>query len=253
MRLLSRLSILLLVFVPAVYAAPGAVRCGKLLDVRSGRLLSDQIVVFDDSGTITAVAAASSASLPSGVTAIDLSGSTCLPGLIDVHTHLTADPRMSGYEGLEAPSLGKQLLVQNARITVLAGFTTVRNVGAGNFTDVALRDGINAGEVPGPRMFVSGPPLGITGGHCDNNLLPYEFHYKEAGVADGPWAARAKVREVVKYGADVIKVCASGGVLSKGDLPGTPQYTLEELQAIAEEAHKLGKKSRCTRPWNPIH
>lgn len=243
MRLLSRLSILLLVFVPAVYAAPGAVRCGKLLDVRSGRLLSDQIVVFDDSGTITAVAAASSASLPSGVTAIDLSGSTCLPGLIDVHTHLTADPRMSGYEGLGV-SVPREAITgaKNARITVLAGFTTVRNVGAGNFTDVALRDGINAGEVPGPRMFVSGPPLGITGGHCDNNLLPYEFHYKAAGVADGPWAARAKVREVVKYGADVIKVCASGGVLSKGDLPGTPQYTLEELQAIAEEAHKLGRK-----------
>jgi imidazolonepropionase-like amidohydrolase len=118
----------------------------------------------------------------------------------------------------------------------------VRNVGASNFTDVALRDGINAGDIPGPHMFVSGPPLGITGGHCDNNLLPYEFHYKEGGVADGPWAARAKVREVVKYGADVIKVCASGGVLSKGDLPGTPQYTPEELQAIAEEAHKLGRK-----------
>jgi len=131
---------------------------------------------------------------------------------------------------------------KNANKTLLAGFTTVRNVGAANFTDVALRDGINEGDVPGPRMLVSGPPLGITGGHCDNNLLPYEFHYKEGGVADGPWAVRAKVREVVKYGADVIKVCASGGVLSKGDLPGTPQYTLEELTAIVEEAHKLGRK-----------
>jgi imidazolonepropionase-like amidohydrolase len=91
-------------------------------------------------------------------------------------------------------------------------------------------------------MLVSGPPLGITGGHCDNNLLPFEFHYKDSGVADGPWPAREKVRETVKYGADVIKVCASGGVLSKGDQPGTPQYTFEELQAIAEEAHKLGRK-----------
>jgi len=115
-------------------------------------------------------------------------------------------------------------------------------VGASNFTDVALRDGINDGDVEGPRMRVSGPPLGITGGHCDNNLLPFEFHYKESGVADGPWEVRAKVREVVKYGADVIKVCASGGVLSKGDLPGTPQYSFEELQAIATEAHKLGRK-----------
>ena len=91
-------------------------------------------------------------------------------------------------------------------------------------------------------MLVSGPPLGITGGHCDNNLLPFEFHYKAEGVADGPWAAREKVREVIKYGADLIKVCASGGVLSKGDQPGTPQYSFEELQAIAEEAHKLGRK-----------
>jgi imidazolonepropionase-like amidohydrolase len=132
--------------------------------------------------------------------------------------------------------------VKNARLTLRAGFTSVRNVGARGYTDVALRDGIDAGDVEGPRMRVSGPALGITGGHCDNNLLPSAFHYKSDGVADGPWAARAKVREVVKYGADVIKICASGGVLSRGDQPGTPQFTLEEMQAIAEEAHKLGRK-----------
>ena len=91
-------------------------------------------------------------------------------------------------------------------------------------------------------MLVSGPALGITGGHCDDNLLPFEYHHVSEGGADGPWAARAKVREVIKYGADVIKICASGGVLSKGDQPGTPQYTLEEMQAIADEAHKLGRK-----------
>ena len=243
MRFLLRVCAVLFIAVPGVFAAPGAVRCGKLLDVRSGRMLSDQVVVFDANGTITAVGTAASTQIPSGVTALDLSGATCLPGLIDVHTHLTSDPSMSGYQGLGV-SVPREAIIgaKNARITVRAGFTTVRNVGAGNFTDVALRDGINVGDVEGPRMIVSGPPLGITGGHCDNNLLPYEFHYKEAGVADGPWAVRAKVREVVKYGADVIKVCASGGVLSKGDQPGTPQYTLEELQAIAEEAHKLGRK-----------
>ena len=243
MRFLARLSAVLFLAVSAVLAAPGAVRCGKLLDVRSGQMLSDQVLIFDQAGTITAVGSAGSTPVPSGVTAIDLSAATCLPGLIDMHTHLTSDPNANGYAGLGI-SIPREAITgaKNARITLRAGFTTVRNVGAGNFTDVAVRDGINAGEIEGPRMIVSGPPLGITGGHCDNNLLPYEFHYKEGGVADGPWAVRAKVREVVKYGADVIKVCASGGVLSKGDLPGTPQYTLEELQAIAEEAHKLGRK-----------
>ncbi len=231
------------VFAPFTLAAPGAVRCGKLLDVRSGRTLADQVVVFDENGVITAVGPAASTKLPGGVAAIDLSAATCLPGLIDVHTHLTGDPSSNGYQGLGI-SVPREAItgVKNARLTLRAGFTTVRNVGASGFTDVALRDGINAGEIEGPRMLVSGPPLGITGGHCDNNLLPSEFHYKAEGVADGPWAARAKVRETIKYGADLIKICASGGVLSKGDQPGTPQYTLEEMQAIAEEAHKLGRK-----------
>jgi imidazolonepropionase-like amidohydrolase len=232
-----------LFFVSFASAAPGAVRCGKLLDVRSGHMLSDQIVVFDDIGAVTAVGPAASTKLPAGVSAIDLSSATCLPGLIDVHTHITLDPSGSGYEALGI-SVPREAVtgVKNARITLHAGFTTIRNVGAGSYTDVAVRDGINAGEIEGPRMLVSGPPLGITGGHCDNDLLPFEYHDKAQGVADGPWAARAKVREVIKYGADVIKVCASGGVLSKGDQPGTPQYSFEELQAIVTEAHKLGRK-----------
>jgi imidazolonepropionase-like amidohydrolase len=232
-----------LVLIPLASAAPGAVRCGKLLDVRGGRMLSDQVVVFDDSGAVTMVGPASSTKVPAGGSAIDLSTATCLPGLIDVHTHITFDPSSNGYQGLGI-SIPRQAITgaKNARITLRAGFTTIRNVGADGFTDVAVRDGINAGEIEGPRMLVSGPLLGITGGHCDNNLLPFEFHYKAEGVADGPWAARAKVREVIKYGADLIKVCASGGVLSKGDQPGAPQYTFEELQAIAEEAHKLGRR-----------
>ncbi len=219
-----RRTLLILLFViaavaaPLTFAAPGAVRCGKLLDVRSGRMLTDQLVVFDANGTITAVGPAASTTAPGGATVIDLSSATCLPGLIDVHTHLTGDPSSNGYQGLGI-SVPREALVgaKNARLTLRAGFTTVRNVGATGYTDVALRDAIDAGDVEGPHMLVSGPPLGITGGHCDNNLLPFEFHYKAEGVADGPWAARAKVRETVKYGADVIKVCASGGVLSKGD------------------------------------
>ncbi len=236
----TRLAVLLLLLSAAVSAqvAPGTVRCGRLLDVRSGKMLTNQVVAFDASGVITSVA-------PAGTLAptIDLSNATCLPGLIDVHTHITSDATMHGYRALGI-SIPRQTTigVKNARITLRAGFTTLRNVGASSFTDVAVRDAINAGDIEGPRMLVSGPPLGITGGHCDDNLLPFEYHRVSEGVADGPWAARQKVREVIKYGADLIKICASGGVLSKGDQPGAPQYTLEEMQAIADEAHKLGRK-----------
>jgi imidazolonepropionase-like amidohydrolase len=217
-----------------------ALRCGHLLDVQSGNLI-ENAVILSAGGRITAVGAG--LAIPPGAQLIQLPEATCLPGLIDVHVHLTVDPSHLGYQGLGI-SVPRSTItgVKNARRTLLAGFTTVRNVGAEGYSDVALRDGIEAGEIDGPRMFVSGPALGITGGHCDNNLLAPEFHYMAPNVADGPWAARAKVREVVKYGADLIKICASGGVLSKGDQPGTPQYTLEEMQAIADEAHKLGRK-----------
>src|SRR5258706_65274 len=195
-----------IVTAPLAFAAPGAVHCGKLLDVRSGRLLTDQVIVFDANGTITAVGPAASLSAPSEASSTDLSSATCLPGLIDVHTHLTGDPSSSGYQGLGI-SVPREALVgaKNARLTLRAGFTTVRNVGATGYTDVALRDAIDAGDVEVPHMLDSGPPLGITGGHCDNNLLPFEFHYKAEGVADGPWPARAKVRETGKYGAELIK------------------------------------------------
>jgi imidazolonepropionase-like amidohydrolase len=166
-----------------------------------------------------------------------------LPGLIDMHDHLTGDHRFHGYESLGV-SLPRETLygVLNARNTLMAGFKSVRNVGAGGYSDVALRDAINAGEIDGPRVRASGPALGITGGHCDNNLLPSEYQDTGAGVADGPWAVRAKVREIIKYGADVIKFCATGGVLSKGDSVGGQQYTLEEMQALVEEAHQHGRK-----------
>ena len=238
-KLIAALVLSLLGTIAATAAPGGAVHCGKLLDVRTGQLLTDQVVTFDEGGIITSVAPATS----NNASAIDLSKATCLPGLIDVHTHITGEPSHSGYAGLGV-SIPRSAVTgaKNARLTLRAGFTTIRNVGAAGFSDVAVRDGVNAGEIEGPRMLVSGPALGITGGHCDDNLLPSEYHHMSEGVADGPWAARAKVREVIKYGADVIKICASGGVLSKGDLPGTPQYTLEEMQAIADEAHKLGRK-----------
>lgn len=217
-----------------------AVRCGKLIDVRAARVLSDQVVLVEG-GKITRIETGANA--PPAPSTIDLSRATCLPGLIDVHTHLTKDSTDVGYKvlGISVPR-STVTGVKNARVTLQAGFTTARNVGARGFSDVALRDGINAGEIVGPRLLVSGPALGITGGHCDENLLAPEFRYTAEGVGDGPWAARTKVREVVKFGADLIKVCASGGVLSKGDQPGTPQYTLEEMQAIVDEARKLGRK-----------
>jgi imidazolonepropionase-like amidohydrolase len=139
---------------------------------------------------------------------------------------------------------GKEAIigVENARTTLEAGFTTVRNVGANDFTDVALRDEINAGHIPGPHMQVSGPPLGITGGHMDENLLPYQYHVVGEGVADGIAGVQHMVRQNIKYGADLIKIGASGGVLSKGDDPQASQYTLEEMQAIVADAHRLGRK-----------
>ena len=217
------------------------VRAGKVLDVKSGRTLTDQAIVIEGD-KIVSIGPASAGQVPMGVAVIDLPNATVMPGLIDAHTHLTFNPSF-GYESL-AISVPREALIgaRNARVTLEAGFTTVRNVGAGGYTDVALRDAINAGDVPGPRMLVSGPPVSITGGHCDNDLLPFEYHATEAGVADGVENVQHKTREIIKYGADLIKVCATGGVLSKGDDPNASQYTLEEMKAIVADAHRLGRK-----------
>ena len=168
---------------------------------------------------------------------------TVLPGLMDVHTHLTMATNFDPYFELSMTPAKEAILgVENAKVTLEAGFTTVRNVGANDYTDVALRDEINAGHIPGPHMQASGPPLGITGGHMDENLLPYQYHLQGEGVADGIPAVQHMVRQNIKYGADLIKIGASGGVLSKGDDPQASQYTLEEMQAIVADAHRLGRK-----------
>jgi imidazolonepropionase-like amidohydrolase len=218
-----------------------AVHAGHVLDVKTGKILADQILVIED-GKVVSAGAAADAKAPADAVRIELPNATVLPGLIDAHTHITFDPKF-GYERLAISSPREALIgAKNARVTLLAGFTTIRNVGADDFTDVALRDAINAGDVPGPRMLVSGPLIGITGGHCDNNMLPYEWHATNGGVADGIAAVQHKVRENIKYGADLIKICATGGVLSLGDNPQASQYTLEEMQAIVADAHRLGRK-----------
>jgi imidazolonepropionase-like amidohydrolase len=226
-------------------AAPTAetvvIRAGKLFDPESGQLQDRPVIVI--SGNRIEFAGGSSAPIPAGSRVIDLGDATVLPGFIDVHTHLTSNAGGGGYEALGISAPRAALIgAKNARLTLLAGFTTVRNVGAEGYADVALRDAINAGDVIGPRMQVSGPPLGITGGHCDSNLLAPEFHYNAEGAADGVEAVIHKVREVVKYGADVIKFCASGGVFSKGDNPLLEQYSPAEMQVLVTEAHRLGRK-----------
>jgi imidazolonepropionase-like amidohydrolase len=221
-----------------------AVRAGKVLDVRTGQYAADQII-WIEGDRIKAIgnAADITTKLPAGTKMVDLSKFTVLPGLIDCHTHLTLTPYLSGPAGLHV-SYPRQALygAKAARVTLEAGFTTVRNVGADGYSDVALRDAIRAGDVPGPRMLVSGPALSITGGHGDENFLAPQFAWSSDGVADGVDGVTKKVRENVKYGADVIKFMATGGVLSEGDNPALAQYSPEEMKAIVDTAHGLGRK-----------
>jgi imidazolonepropionase-like amidohydrolase len=187
--------------------------------------------------------------IPRGAETIDLSAYTVLPGFIDAHTHLTGivlgEPGWENDAVRETAADAALRGAKHARQTLMAGFTTVRNVGAGGFADVALRDAINRGDIPGPRMQVAAHSLGITGGHCDRNGFNPEldqFLGIETGQADGPEAIRRSIRYQVKFGADVIKICATGGVLSEGDSVGVQQYTAEELEAVVSTAHMLERR-----------
>ena len=216
---------------------------GRLFDAKSAKVVAGPHAIVIEGDRIASVGPASGVEPVSNETRIDLAGATVLPGLIDVHTHLTSNPEQIGYQSLGI-SVPRRALIgaKNARLTLEAGFTAVRNVGANGYSDVALREAIDAGDVQGPRMQASGPSLGITGGHCDNNLLPFEYHSTSEGVADGVDGVQRRLREVVKYGADVIKICATGGVLSKGDDPQASQYSLDEMRAIVTDAHRLGRR-----------
>ena len=218
------------------------IRAGHVLNVHNGEEAAAQTIVVSGE-RITAIAPTASTPTQVGDEEIDLRNYTVMPGMIDVHVHLTQDTDFDPYHELITTPIKEALNgVRNARSTLEAGFTSVRNVGASGYADVALRDEINAGHFPGPHMLVSGPPLGITGGHCDDNLLPFEYHVSGDGVADGVAGVQHMVRQNIKYGVDLIKICATGGVLSKGDDPQASQYTLEEMKAIVADAHRLGRK-----------
>lgn len=220
------------------------VTADRMIDPVSQRVIESPGLLIEN-GKVVAAGSSASMTIPAGTPTIDLSGRTILPGFIDMHTHMTGSATKGrGWAGLGLQQERRLIWgVANAKKTLMVGFTTVRNTGSEGYEIVALRDAINEGEIPGPRMFVAGPPVGIVGGHCsDNNLLPPEYEATGEGVATGPWEMRAKVRQNIKYGVDLIKTCSTGGVFSKGTAVGAAQSTVEELRAIVDEAHMRGLK-----------
>jgi imidazolonepropionase-like amidohydrolase len=222
-------------------------KAARVIDGTGAAPIQNGVVVVTDD-RIVAVGAAGSVATPAGARTIDLGNATLLPGFIDAHTHVIGrtlgDPAGDDAAVRDVDSFAAILGVANVRNTLMAGFTSIRNVGAPNFDDIAMRKAINEGWVVGPRMQTAAHAIGITGGHCDENgfkpgLQDGDF---KTGIADGPDQVRAAVRYQAKYGADVIKTCATGGVLSEGDAVGVPQYTYEELKAMVDEATKLERK-----------
>ena len=223
-------------------AAASLVTADRMLDVNTGRYIDHPVIFIGDDGRITAVENGIQVRLPANVQRIDLAGQTILPGLIDMHVHLgPAD--IGGYRGFEFtdafwPAAG----VGTARAMLDAGFTTVRVVGSSRWADVGLKQAIESGYAIGPRIVPAGHALGATGGHCDETFLPpgMQKSEKEEGIGDGAEELRYQVRRQRKFGAEVIKVCATGGVFSRNTTPGQQQLTEQELRAIADEAHQWG-------------
>jgi imidazolonepropionase-like amidohydrolase len=225
------------------------VKAGQLFDGTGDSTLADRVIQIEGE-RIKAVGSILEIPIPSGAEVIDLSKATVLPGLIDAHTHLGS--RADRYDEInkfkDTPNHSAFAAVLNAKKTLEAGFTTVRDVGSRPFLAVDLRDSIDEGFLVGPRVVASGPGISITGGHGDLNrfapqvrvsMFPEEHDFK---IADGIDQVRHVVRAQIKHGVDVIKVNASGGVLSRGDSPGAPQYSVEELRVLVEEAHAAGRK-----------
>ena len=219
------------------------VTADRYLDVRTGRYVANPAILVGDDGRIQMIGNLASMSVPAGTPTIDLSGMTLLPGLIDMHVHLDGPADIGGYRGLEyTDSFWGMTAVGNARSMLDAGFTTVRNVGSDNRNDVGLAQAIRDGYAVGPRIVPAGYALGATGGHCDSTFLPpsLEREGKEEGMGDSPEELKYQVRRQRKFGSEVIKVCATGGVFSRNTEPGQPQLSEAELKAIADEAHQWG-------------
>lgn len=226
---------------PGAQAGEVVVTADRLLDVRSGRMIDHPQVRVRD-GRIVEVARAGAA-LPPSARVIDLPGMTLMPGLIDMHTHLDADPTYGGYTGLQFNDrFWSMISVGNAQRTLLAGFTTIRNVGSDAWNDVGLRQAIDEGKITGPRIVTAAYSFGATGGHCDSTFFPPSMNQKSPYNADSPEEARQRVRELRKYGAQVIKICATGGVFSRNTEPGQQQMSYAEMKAVADEAHQWGLK-----------
>lgn len=234
---------------PAPSPAVTVLKAARLFDGTKDTLVSNGVIVVEG-GRIKSVGSGLTA--PAGATVIDLGDATLLPGIIDAHVHLTGESGDDWYrDAVEGMRRGvpEQAIraTELARRTLMAGVTTVRNLGASDFLDVGLRNAIAADVVPGPRMLVAGASLGARGGHCDLSGFPYMLFGRETGISDGIASGsdgfRDAVRFAAKYGADVIKVCATGGVLSLGDAVDTPQLSQPEMDALVEEAHRLRKKT----------
>jgi imidazolonepropionase-like amidohydrolase len=227
----------------AAHAQNTVITADKMIDVLTGKTVEYPAIFVGEDGRITSIADARVIKWGSDVKHIDLSGKTILPGLIDMHVHLDSPADIGGYRGLEfTDSFWGMTAVKNAGDMLRAGFTTVRNVGSGNRNDIGLKQAIDNGYAVGPRIVPAGYALGATGGHCDSTFLPpsLEKDHKEEGIGDSEEELRYQVRRQRKYGAEVIKVCATGGVFSRNTEPGQQQLSESELRAIADEAHQWG-------------
>jgi imidazolonepropionase-like amidohydrolase len=237
MRLIA---LLLAALAAPAFAADTAITADRLLDVRGGRYIEHPVIRVRDGHVVTVNA---NGTVPADATRLDYPGLTLVPGLIDMHVHLDSDPSYGGYTGLQfSDRVWSVLQVPHAQATLDAGFTTVRNVGSDAWNDVGLREAIDAGKVAGPRVVTATYAFGATGGHCDSTFFPPSMDQKSPFNADSPDEARRVVRTLRKYGAQVIKICATGGVFSHGDEPGQQQLNLAEMQAIVAEAHQQGLK-----------